>query len=370
MKVAQKYANNDSKRSATDAQKSSWQSQLAQVSNDSEKAVAQRALKDDINDSPRMLAQRQQIGGYLGSGQSQATVTAQLKQQLDLKPNNTGLPNNLKAGIESLSGMSMDDVRVHYNSDKPAQLQALAYTQGSEIHVSKGQERHLPHEAWHVVQQKQGRVQPTVQEKGVAINDNRDLEGEADLMGKNAIQMKCSECDKDAENNKNTDKVKSGNMRTIQLAKGDSCYAPGYPPTGPVSPYRNVYEYFDQIGPNEKFTDTQANSIYAANALTTHSAQTPITTEYKSDTDNAALARLSKVNDMIAEVDHIVPQAKNGCNSVTNAQLISSFENGLKGDMYPYRGYKGKSVLDPTSQVWYPNKAAAIAGGARKANLL
>ena len=36
------------------------------------------------------------------------------------RPNNTGMPDNLKSGIESLSGFSMDDVRVHYNSSKPA----------------------------------------------------------------------------------------------------------------------------------------------------------------------------------------------------------------------------------------------------------
>ena len=45
------------------------------------------------------------------------------------KKNETGMPDNLKAGIEDLSGFAMDDVRVHYNSDKPATVQALAYTQ-------------------------------------------------------------------------------------------------------------------------------------------------------------------------------------------------------------------------------------------------
>ncbi|NEO74216.1 MAG: DUF4157 domain-containing protein, partial [Moorea sp. SIO3H5] len=101
-------------------------------------------------------------------------------------PNNTGLPNGLKAGVENLSGMSMDDVRVHYNSSKPAQLNALAYTQGTDIHVGPGQERHLPHEAWHVVQQKEGRVQPTMQLQGMAVNDNSALEREADIRGKQA----------------------------------------------------------------------------------------------------------------------------------------------------------------------------------------
>ncbi len=97
--------------------------------------------------------------------------------------NKTGLPDNLKAGVEAMSGFSMDDVRVHYNSPKPAQLQALAYAQGSEIHVGPGQEQHLPHEAWHVVQQKQGRVQPTMRMQGAQVNDDEGLEREADVMG-------------------------------------------------------------------------------------------------------------------------------------------------------------------------------------------
>ena len=104
------------------------------------------------------------------------------------QPNNTGLPDRLKAGIEGLSGLVMDDVSVHYNSPKPAQLQALAYTQGSDIYVGPGQTRHLPHEAWHVVQQKQGRVKPTLQAKGIPINDDRELEREADVMGAKALQ--------------------------------------------------------------------------------------------------------------------------------------------------------------------------------------
>lgn len=104
-------------------------------------------------------------------------------------PNRTGMPDNLKSGIENLSGHSMDDVKVHYNSSKPAELQAHAYAQGSDIHVAPGQEQHLPHEAWHVVQQKQGRVQPTMQAKGVPVNDDVGLESEADTMGAKALQM-------------------------------------------------------------------------------------------------------------------------------------------------------------------------------------
>lgn len=104
--------------------------------------------------------------------------------------NRTGMPENLKAGIENLSGISMDNVKVHYNSSQPAQLNALAYTQGMDIHVGPGQEQSLPHEAWHVVQQKQGRVKPTIQARGVTINDDEGLEREADVMGARALQTR------------------------------------------------------------------------------------------------------------------------------------------------------------------------------------
>jgi hypothetical protein len=66
----------------------------------------------------------------------------------------TGLPSQLRSGIENLSGYSMDNVQVHYNSSQPGQLQALAYSQGTDIHVGPGGGGGaLAHEAAHVVQQ-------------------------------------------------------------------------------------------------------------------------------------------------------------------------------------------------------------------------
>ena len=115
-----------------------------------------------------------------------ANGTVQRKE----RPNNTGMPDNLKSGIESLSGFSMDDVRVHYNSSKPAAVQALAYTQGTDIHVAPGQEKCLPHEAWHVAQQMAGRVSPTTNINGMPVNDNAALEHEADVMGEKAVTQR------------------------------------------------------------------------------------------------------------------------------------------------------------------------------------
>ncbi|MEM7186251.1 MAG: DUF4157 domain-containing protein [Bacteroidota bacterium] len=108
-----------------------------------------------------------------------------------------GLPSYLKSGIQAMSGYSMDDVTVHYNSNKPAQLNAHAHAQGTNIHLGSGQEKHLPHEAWHVVQQKQGRVKPTIQMKGgVPVNDDQALEKEADVMGAKAASYQNPSNDK------------------------------------------------------------------------------------------------------------------------------------------------------------------------------
>lgn len=100
------------------------------------------------------------------------------------------LPKDLQFGVEQLSGEDLSNVRVHRDSPEPEKLDAHAYTQGEDIHLAPGQEKHLPHEAWHVVQQKQGRVQPTLQKKNALINDNSGLEREADTMGARAAQMK------------------------------------------------------------------------------------------------------------------------------------------------------------------------------------
>ncbi|MES2940421.1 MAG: DUF4157 domain-containing protein [Pseudomonadota bacterium] len=144
----------------------------------------QRAASTQVHGSPRMAAQRQLLGGLAPDASLAAA-----------RPRNDpgGLPAQLRSGIEALSGMDMGGVRVHRNSSRPTQLQALAYAQGNDIHLAPGQERHLPHEAWHVVQQRQGRVQATVQAKGgVGINDDPALEQEADRMGERALQVRAA----------------------------------------------------------------------------------------------------------------------------------------------------------------------------------
>ena len=134
--------------------------------------------------SPRTVAQLQAREGAPVATRITSPVSEKVNVgQAAKSSSGGGLPPRLRAGVEALSGFAMDDVRVHRNSSEPEKLGALAFTRGAEIHLGPGQEEHLPHEAWHVVQQKQGRVQATTQMKGAAINDDAGLEREADRMG-------------------------------------------------------------------------------------------------------------------------------------------------------------------------------------------
>lgn len=100
------------------------------------------------------------------------------------RENHTGIPTQLKERVEQSTGMSLDDVRVHYNSILPAKLDALAYTKGNQVEISPGQEQHLPHELGHVIQQKLGAVRAnTWHSSGVAMNTDIALERQADKIG-------------------------------------------------------------------------------------------------------------------------------------------------------------------------------------------
>lgn len=151
-----------------------------------QKASSHISLQD-VADNSSLVNQTSQL---------QATADDFINQDLTLqrKENTTGIPDNLKSGMENVSGYSMDEVKVHRNSNEPAKLNAHAYAQGSNIHIASGQDKHLPHELAHVVQQKQGRVKPTKKVNGnVNVNDDAGLEKEADIMGQKALQMKSFE---------------------------------------------------------------------------------------------------------------------------------------------------------------------------------
>lgn len=113
-------------------------------------------------------------------------VYAERTKKTASEKDKTGIPRKMKLGFERSSGFSFNDVRVHYNSEKPAQLRAHAYTQGNEVYVAPGQEKHLPHELGHVVQQKSDMVKPTGEIAGLPLNDDEEMENDADSIAAKA----------------------------------------------------------------------------------------------------------------------------------------------------------------------------------------
>ncbi len=133
-----------------------------------------------IENSPYIAAQRQRLEHSFAP--------------LQKKANKTNMPDDVKAGMESSFNTDFSHVTVHPNSSKAPDVGALAFTQGSDIHFGPGQFKPatssgrelLGHELAHVVQQSQGRVQPTTEISGMPVNDNPRLEQEADILGKKA----------------------------------------------------------------------------------------------------------------------------------------------------------------------------------------
>ncbi|MGG6266458.1 DUF4157 domain-containing protein [Leptolyngbya sp. AN10] len=107
------------------------------------------------------------------------------------------IPAPMRSKMESAFNTSFADVRVHEGNHVDS-IGAIAYTQGNQIHFAPGRlnpetssgQALLGHELAHVVQQRQGRVKPTTQVKGLPVNDQSALEQEADTLGQKAAQMK------------------------------------------------------------------------------------------------------------------------------------------------------------------------------------
>jgi hypothetical protein len=82
-----------------------------------------------------------------------------------IQHNASGLPDSLKSGMEALTGADLSNVRVHRNSHAPAAIGVQSYSNGLDIYLKPGEEKLLAHELTHVVQQSQGRTQPTTSMK-------------------------------------------------------------------------------------------------------------------------------------------------------------------------------------------------------------
>jgi Domain of unknown function (DUF4157)/Novel toxin 16 len=96
----------------------------------------------------------------------------------------------VRAKMEAAFGADFSAVRIH-EGPEAASIGALAFTRGHDIFFASGRyqpdskpgQELLGHELAHVLQQARGRVQPTRQAGGLAVNDDAALEAEADALG-------------------------------------------------------------------------------------------------------------------------------------------------------------------------------------------
>lgn len=84
----------------------------------------------------------------------------------------TAIPAYLKSQAERKSGCDLSNVKVHYNSTKPADYQAVGIAQKNIIHLAPFHENKIKHEVVHIVQQKQNTF-PVCQQRGSVVSDSR-----------------------------------------------------------------------------------------------------------------------------------------------------------------------------------------------------
>ena len=110
---------------------------------------------------------------------------------------NPGLPAGLQRNMETALGQDFSGVRIQRDSAEATSMGALAFTKGEQVHFAPGHynpgttngQNLIGHEFTHVAQQRSGVVQPTrMLGKGLAANDNKGLEAEADAFGKMATR--------------------------------------------------------------------------------------------------------------------------------------------------------------------------------------
>ncbi|MBP3966474.1 DUF4157 domain-containing protein [Paenibacillus lignilyticus] len=152
--------------------------------------------------SPRQVLQLQKAAGNRAVVQmmhnSRSSAVQRSAEGDDEQRQQGKLPASVQQKMEAALQTNMSDVRVHENSSSAREVGALAYTQGSDVHFAPGQfqpdtqegQELIGHELQHVVQQRKGRIEPTLSVAGMPVNDDPALEQEADDMGKKAASQK------------------------------------------------------------------------------------------------------------------------------------------------------------------------------------
>jgi hypothetical protein len=161
----------------------------------------------------------QPIAGPHTAGRRQETLEVK-----DSGNVSSSLEGEVQAKMEDSFGQDFSGVRIHKDSGSAKDMNAKAYTQGTDIHFAPGAYHPdskeglalIGHELTHVVQQRQGRVgQEELHGKGLEINQDAGLEKEADEAGKLASEGKRIEV------NGNARGIQKKEAGTLAIEKGE-----------------------------------------------------------------------------------------------------------------------------------------------------
>ncbi|HKQ74925.1 MAG TPA: DUF4157 domain-containing protein [Blastocatellia bacterium] len=256
------------------------------------------------------------------------------------------LPDDVRGYMEPRFGADFNKVRIHTDDRADQFNQAIlarAFTKGQHIffrHGAFAPESHsgkalLAHELTHVLQQSGGSTMAQRQTGG---------------------ETPCQCQPKEKELQRSPD-LKTREISTTTVIQRDACFIP----KSKESLYEDV-QSSGYIGPGEKFSKTTRRNILEDNFLD-NATEFKFTEEadiQKDDFDDSELLNTATLSYDVANVDHIVPESKGGCNHPKNAQILSSHNNSSKGQTYPWGdGYTGTNIYDPNSGVTFTSVKAA-----------
>jgi hypothetical protein len=128
-----------------------------------------------------------------------------------------------------------------------------------------------------------------------------------------------------------------------QVIQRDAGYIPAQ-----ESPYENLIPV-GNAGPGENFDANQRQQVLQGNEganVDVIELEGDFST-YTDDSNGRDIYNPVAFKPEIAEVDHILPAAAGGMNTVYNAQVLSGKLNNEKGDTYPWGDYSGARIYDP-----------------------
>ncbi len=175
------------------------------------------------------------------------------------KPENEGnIPDDVRLKMEKSFAADFSAVKVFQNSQPAKDLDAIAYTQGNEIHFAPGHnpfspqgQEFLGHELSHVIQQRNNEVKTTNQEAGFNINSDKNLESQADEAGKKAAAGQ--QTNLHANTNSNPGSLVQKKSNPIQLLRLLPAGAPIQEldisnPDGVKATFSNLWKQFNGFG--------------------------------------------------------------------------------------------------------------------------